>query len=101
MPYSHKPTKLGGANPETDRSVWFKGGLIGRVMLTDTNAIDGQWKWTGLWKCDHARNGHEESMKKALKKIKSLHIEDGQPPPDADTSSKVRYGYKWERGKSA
>ena len=99
MTYTHKPTQLGGVDPEKDRCVWFKGGVIGRVRFSTTHVIAGQWQYNGFWKGDQPRNGYKEGKAEALAELKGLHIADGQPPPNADATPTKKFGYKWKRGK--
>lgn len=48
MKLTHRPTRLPGADPETDRTVFLGGCAIARVRLVESGQQAGLWQWSCL-----------------------------------------------------
>lgn len=66
---THRPTRLPGADPATDREVLCNGRTIARVLLTEQGEKAGTWSWNAMWVSDDNR-GDAPSLDEALAEVK-------------------------------
>ncbi len=67
---THRPTRLPGADPETDREVLCDGRSIARVRMVESGQQAGLWQWSCMWVGSDTR-GTTESRDAALEAVKS------------------------------
>jgi len=71
MSFTHRPTRLPGADPDADRTVLLDGRPIGRVFQVESGHPDaGRWSWSCLWVGSDTR-GIADTLEQGLGEIKS------------------------------
>jgi len=70
MTYTHKPTPLQNANPNTDRVICHNGNVIARTYRIDHGPALEAWAWYGQW-IAIGNSGTGDSLGAVLAAIKS------------------------------
>lgn len=71
--YTHKATTPGDDRAEFERTVYFKGKLIGRIHQFTFGPQKGQYWWTLEWMTGN-NSGVVDTMEKALSVVKNRHM---------------------------
>ena len=79
MKWTHQPTWKDSKQSQNDRTVFFNGNPVARVIYRDFGASKGQWFWIGRWGGPH-HQGQEKNLESALNTVrdeyKRLKVED-------------------------